>query len=146
MTIIKVTAFEAAAGPVPSVRLAVKKLKAGLAFMFSIPLAAQESLFGRAMDPTKDALLFHLDDHQKKRHLLMLEIVPREGSDGLAILPGIKDSVKIMVTPWTDASIDARPAVSLETINQSEGAVTVKLPEWARTPLPKPGQGPIMGQ
>lgn len=141
---IEIKAFEVAATSGTGVTLAQGE-KGGLPYWrVGINKAAQEALFGRAIDPDKDSLHLAVDPAPKARHLLLLEVKSVSDPGGVPLEKSMKGAVGCKVAPWADVATGKRPACGLPIIAARRPGDTyakVKLPDWARPALPKPHQG-----
>lgn len=134
MAILKVAAFEA--GPAKSgVSLSIGESNGRSYFRLGITAFAQTDLFGRAIDPAKDALKLVVNNDPQTRHLMGMAIVPCDDPQGIPVLGSMKDSVFCKLQPWNGAS-GKRPAVALDIINRAvgNGMISVRLPEFAKPP------------
>lgn len=140
MGILKVTAFEAGATS-SGLSISQGETRGKTFFRLSITIAAQQELFGRPLDPAKDAISLLLTDDLKHYHLMGIKIVEMDDPTGLGIKGGARDSVFLKVATWRPTE-GKRPAASLAIINAqvNGGGISVKLPDWAR-PVPDRAAG-----
>lgn len=142
MAVIKLKAFVAAASASSGISLAKGVSKSGEYIRIGLSADAQEQFFGGRLDPAKDGLTLAVDDDSKYRHLLTLSVDDRGNADTIEISGGIKGSVSIKVAPWMQVAPGKRPAERLFISHSPKsGVVVVKIPEWARPPIQKPGFG-----
>lgn len=103
---------------------------------------AQKHLFNRQLDPAKDAFVFSVDPTASVRHILHISLTTVGDANGMSVERSMKGSVACKLTPWTDTSSGKRPAEGLSVIFSKPGtSAKLKLPEWARPPIPKPHAG-----
>ena len=134
MPLLKVAEFEA--GPAKSgVSMALGESKSRAFFRIGLTEFAQKDLFGRVIDPEKEALKLVVNNDPKTRHLMGIGIVSRDDPAAIRLVAGVRASVSCKVQPW-NGSGGKRPSVSLEVVNRhvGEDLVSVKLPEFAKPP------------
>lgn len=142
MAIIKLKAFAATASTASGISLAKGTMKGGEYVRIGLTEDAQERFFGGRLDPAKDALEISVDDDSKHRHLLTISVADRADADAVELSSGIKGSVAIKVAPWMQVAPGKRPAEKLVVSHAPKpGVVVVRIPEWARPPIQKPGFG-----
>ena len=95
---------------------------------------AQDDLFGRRLDPARDAISLTLTNDPKYLHLLGIKLVGADDPAGLPISGAPHGSIGVKVAAWRPGSGDKRPPASMVIVNRqvAGGGISVKLPEWAR--------------
>lgn len=122
--------------------ISVVSAKAGQYMRIGITKAAQLKHFGGPLNPETDALILELSDEGKDNHMMRIKLADADESDAFQFKPGIKGSLHMKISPWCQIAAGKRPAVELPVVAaHSQKEVAVKLPEWARPPLKKIGQG-----
>ncbi len=108
-------------------------------FRIGLTAHAQEDLFGRRLDPAKDAFAFTLSNEPKYLHLIGIKLVGVDDPAGLPISGGPRGSVGLKVVAWRPVADDKRSPASMVVVTRQTGTggVSLKLPEWAR-PAPDP--------
>lgn len=142
MAIINLKPFAAATTSASGFSIAKGDGKSGEYIRIGITREAQEKFFGGALDPKKDCLQLSIDDDSKARHLLTLSVVDRKDAAALEFSGGIKGSISLKIAPWMQTAPGKRPAEKLAVSHSPKtGSVCVRIPEWARPPIQKPGYG-----
>ncbi|PQV56378.1 hypothetical protein LX70_02644 [Defluviimonas denitrificans] len=142
MAVINLKPFAAAPTSSSGFSIAKGDSKSGEYIRIGITREAQETYFGGPLNPEKDSLQLSIDDDSKSRHLLTLSVADRGDANAMEFSGGIKGSIALKVAPWMQTAPGKRPAEKLAVSHSPKaGAVAVRIPEWARPPVQKPGFG-----
>lgn len=146
MALLKIKPFQDAPATTSGITFGVTDKKSGQGIRVGISAAAQTKYFGGLLTEN-DALEVNIDDDAGKNHLAKIGLTERDSADAIPFKTGIKGSVSVTLTPWCQIADGSRPAKAVDVVAQpSANAILVKLPEWARPPARKIGQGrSIMG-
>jgi len=97
---------------------------------------------GGGLDPDKDTLVLTLSDDPKDRHLVSIALGDKGDADGIDLLQSARGAVFVKLAPWVQVPKGALPPKQLVSVAVVPNtSVKLKLPEWARPELRKPGQG-----
>lgn len=133
MGILKVQPFEA--GPSKSgVSIGQGETRGRTFFRIGLTATAQKDLFGREIDPSKDALALVVTNEKNLNHLMGIRMVAADDPNGIPLSGGPHASVSLKVAAWRSNGGGKRAAASLSIVNREVkgGGISVKLPEWAR--------------
>lgn len=140
--IINIKPFQPKSAAGTGISIALRDGKSGQYIRIGLTAAAQEAFFGGVLDPAKDAIRLTIDGDAKKRHLLLLAVSDPGDATAVPIVGGPRGSVAMRIEPYVQLAPGMRPAVQLPVTHRpKQGEVSVKLPEWARPEVEKPGQG-----
>ncbi|MBY6055347.1 hypothetical protein [Leisingera daeponensis] len=137
--------FDAGAGKT-GFSISVSAAKSGQFVRLGFSEAAQRRFFGGSLNPETDAVILTLYDDPGKTHLLDVELSDFGDERALRLSGGARGSVSIKLAPWAALAPGKRPSTELPVVSERKpGGGQLKLPEWARPPARKIGQGkPLM--
>lgn len=136
---VKPFAAKPAAGTGYSMSLG--ETKVGQYIRLSLTIDACKHMVGRVLDPEKDQIAIRLNTDPGKTHLIGLTLAKADDPDGIPLSAGTRGGVYCKLQPWRQVPKGKLPARGLQIVGGSDGAVMLKLPDWARPDPFKAGSG-----
>jgi len=133
MAKIDIKSFEAAPGASGGITIAYASSVSGNYIRIGISKTAQETYFGKLLDPEKDAFRIEVDDDPDLKKYAQLMLVGRaEVKDAHGLHGAGFGSVVLKLVPWISPQSDKIKSQQVRVDKVSNFIVRITLPAWAQ--------------